>query len=236
MTSPPTHRTSPAGESGAGQGEEHTLTKVRPMPRVGRFSHDVVSGEWTWDDEVFRIHGLEPGAIEPSTDYLLDCKHPEDRDRVATVLFKATTTGEPFSVCYRLNAADGVERRVVLVCEGGICDEETGVPHQPPQQLDGYYVDLTEDFDQAAAEEARAAVAASAENRATIEQAKGSLMFAYGLDPDQAFAMLRWWSRQRGVKVRDLAAHITEVSRTGEFTHDRLRGAVDRLFHDVSTT
>lgn len=202
-------------------------------PRVGRFTYDVTTRTWKWDDEIFRIHGLEPGEIEPTTEYVLACKHPEDRDRVAQVLLQATTTGEPFSVCYRLQAEDGVERRVVLVCEGGVCDASTEIP---VTQLDGYYIDLSEDFAHVAGEEAREAVAASAEHRATIEQAKGSLMLAYGLDADQAFAMLRWWSRSKNVKVRDLAEHLTQVASAGELSDQPLRGAVDNLLHDRTTS
>lgn len=199
-------------------------------PRVGRFAYDVTTGRWKWDDEVFRIHGVAPGDIEPTTEFVLQCKHPEDRDRVAHVLDEATRTGEPFSVCYRLEAADGRERRVVLVCEGGVCDVTTDIP---VTQLDGYYVDLTDDFAQATSEEAREAVAASAEHRATIEQAKGSLMMAYGLDADQAFAMLRWWSRNKNMKLRDIAAHVIEVSTSGELSDSGLRTAVDNLLHDA---
>jgi hypothetical protein len=199
-------------------------------PRVGRFTYDVTTQLWKWDDEVFRIHGVEPGGLEPTTDYVLGCKHPEDRERVAQVLSQATNTGDPFSVCYRLNAEDGVERRIVLVCEGGVCDVSAEIP---VSQLDGYYIDLTDDFAQAASDEAREAVAASAEHRATIEQAKGSLMLAYGLDADQAFAMLRWWSRNKNMKVRDIAEHLTELSSAGELTDSSLRRTVDNLLHDA---
>jgi hypothetical protein len=200
-------------------------------PRVGRFTYDVTTQTWKWDDEVFRIHGLAPGEIEPTMSYVLDCKHPQDRERVAHVLSQATTTGEPFSVCYRLNAHDGAERRVVLVCEGGVCDADAEVP---VTQLDGYYIDLTDDFALATSEEAREAVAASAEHRATIEQAKGSLMMAYGLDADQAFAMLRWWSRNKNMKIREIAEHLTDVSTAGEVSDPGLRRTVDNLLHDVS--
>lgn len=205
--------------------------RPRETPRVGRFTCDLTTQTWEWDDEVFRIHGMEPGAIEPTTQDVLGCKHPDDRDRVAEVLAKATRTGDPFSACFRINAADGVERHVVLVCEGGVCDAEAELP---VAQLDGYYIDLTEDFAQAASEEATEAVAASAEHRATIEQAKGSLMLAYGLDADQAFAMLRWWSRNKNMKVRDIADHLTQVSSAGELTDGTLRRSVDNLLHDAS--
>ncbi len=191
---------------------------------IGRFSHNPGEGTWTWNDEVFRIHGLAPGSITPTTENVLESKHPEDRDRVAEALLHAGATGDPFSVSFRLLGADGIERKVVMVCEGGMCEEGAVTT------IDGYYIDLTEDFEQEAEERARSAVAASAEHRATIEQAKGGLMLAYGLDPDQAFAMLRWWSRNRNVKVRDLAQEVIDASQTGDMSSQDLRQVLDRLF------
>jgi len=196
--------------------------------RVGRFTYDLQNRTWDWDDEVFRIHGLEPGSITPDTEYVLNCKHPEDRERVAAVLAQASRTGEPFSLSYRLIGADDVERRVLLVCEGGLREDDTW------KSLEGYYVDLTADFHAEREEYASAAVAASSASRAVIEQAKGSLMLAYGLDADQAFAMLNWWSSHRNVKVRDLAARLVESWETGEATSDGLRKRFDALLHDIA--
>jgi ribosomal protein S28E/S33 len=195
---------------------------------VGRFSCDVSSGTWDWDDEVFRIHGLQPGSITPTTDYLLTCKHPEDRARVAEVLTRAGATGEAFSISYRIIGADEVERRVVLICEGGMCDDD-GVT-----TIGGYYVDLTADFREEGEALANQAIVASAEHRATIEQAKGSLMLAYGLDADQAFAMLQWWSSSRNVKIRDLANRLIDAARAGEASDTGIRNRFDVLLHDIS--
>ncbi len=198
--------------------------------QVGRFTCDLLTGTWEWDDEVFRIHGLEPGSITPTTEYLLNAKHPEDRERVAAVLRQASLTGEPFSISYRLTGTDGVERRVVLVCEGGVCEDDTVT------SIDGYYVDLTAEFRAEGEQYATAAVAASAESRAVIEQAKGSLMLAYGLDADQAFSMLNWWSSHRNLKVRELATRLVTAWEGGTASSDDLRHRFDALLHDIAST
>jgi hypothetical protein len=205
-------------------------TPAPGRPRIGRFSYDIATGVWKWDDEVFRIYGLAVGSVSPTTGYMLKCKHPEDRDRVAAAFAHAAATGEALSVSYRVLAADGVERKVVVVCEGGVCDDG------PATSVDGYFIDLTEDFREDSEELVREAVAASAAHRATIEQAKGSLMLAYGVDADQAFAMLSWWSRNKNVKVRDLAERLVETVRTGATSHSELRAAVDALLHDLATS
>jgi aryl carrier-like protein len=196
---------------------------------TGRFSFDAATGKWDWDDDVFRIHGLAPGSVTPTTDLVLASKHPDDRDRVRELLERVSRSGEAFSISYRLIGGDGVERRVVLVGEGGVCEDDE------PATIEGYYIDLTPDFDEESEEHAQQAVAASVESRAVIEQAKGALMLAYGLDSEQAFAMLRWWSRNRNVKVRELAERLVALARDGEASDVELRTSLDAAMHDLTS-
>jgi ANTAR domain-containing protein len=62
------------------------------------------------------------------------------------------------------------------------------------------------------------AVQAIVDRRAVIEQAKGMLMFVYGIDADQAFDVLRLQSQEHNVKLRLVAEQIlkdlVELSRT----------------------
>lgn len=70
--------------------------------------------------------------------------------------------GEAFSISYRIVGADQVERRVVLVGEGSAGKAgEAAV-------LQGYYIDLTSDFESEAEQVASAAVQEAAKSRATI--------------------------------------------------------------------
>jgi hypothetical protein len=188
----------------------------------------VTTGKWDWDDDVFRIHGFEPGSVEPTMELVLESKHPDDRVRVKALLDRIAVEGGSFSISYRLIGGDGVERRVVLVGDGEMCEPDC------VSTIDGYYIDLTEDFAEESEEYAAAAVEASAESRAVIEQAKGALMLAYGLDSDQAFAMLRWWSRNRNVKVRVLAARLVEIARAGAVSDAELRTNFDTQLHDIT--
>jgi hypothetical protein len=50
-------------------------------------------------------------------------------------------------------------------------------------------------------------------SRATIEQAKGMLMFERGIGPDEAFSVLVRGSQRSNIKVRDLAAAMVERAR-----------------------
>jgi 3-methyladenine DNA glycosylase AlkC len=53
-----------------------------------------------------------------------------------------------------------------------------------------------------------AAVAAIAERRAVIEQAKGMLILLYGVDEEAAFDMLRARSQHANIKLRALAERL----------------------------
>jgi hypothetical protein len=55
----------------------------------------------------------------------------------------------------------------------------------------------------------RDAVAAFDKNRSAIEQAKGMLMFIYGVDSDDAFQLLSTQSQATNVKVRLIAERLT---------------------------
>ncbi|WP_426246731.1 ANTAR domain-containing protein [Nocardioides sp. LHG3406-4] len=200
-----------------------------PRTRVGRFSFDTGAGVWEWDDEVYRILGLQPRSITPATEYMVSSKDPEDRARVADILVRARSAGKPTSVSYCLAAADGVERRVLIVCEAAACAESASGP-----AINGHYIDLTADFRRDSEKVARQAVMDSAQHRATIERAIGALMVGYSLNADQAFDTLRWWSQNKNVKLRELAGRLIEAASTGATSDVRTRKSFDVLLHDVS--
>ena len=193
---------------------------------TGRFVYYVLDDIWDWDDDVYRIHGFEPRSIRPTTDLIHASKHPDDLERVREVLAHASRHGGSFAVAYRLLRADGTERQVVLT---GFGDSTSG-----DNLVEGYYIDLTKDFHDHIRSETQRAVIASSETRATIEQAKGVLMLAYGLDEDAAFAMLQWWSKNHNVKVRHLAARLMDTARTRPAISG-LHLSLDRLLFDLTS-
>lgn len=213
----------------ATQIEAASSALLSPQNRVGRFSYDTVAGMWNWDDEVFRILALPPWSVTPTAEYFLSRTHPEDRAAVSDALVAAERDGQPFSVSCRVTAADGAERKVLIVCLAGACRAD-----EPTSAIDGHLIDLTADFRKDGELVARQAVLESARHRATIERAVGGLMVAYGLDADRAFDMLRWWSQNSNVKVRVLAGRLVEASSRGAASGQAVRETFDELLHDVS--
>ncbi|MFT4262313.1 MAG: PAS and ANTAR domain-containing protein [Nocardioides sp.] len=211
------------------------MTILEPRPtlapstsrQVGRFVFDKETERWTWDAGVYAIHGYEFGEVQPTTELVLSHKHESDRERVHATLLSAMATGEPFTLYYRIVNNGTDERQVMMV-------GEATPPGLGRQELRGYYLDLTPDVESTAAGAVGDAFAARIESRAVIEQAKGALMLSYGLDADAAFAMLRWWSRNRNIRVRDLAERIVQVAREGHVTHPGLRTLLDAVIDDVT--
>ena len=160
------------------------------------FEYQAESGRWTWSESLRGLHDLAPDEV-PTTELILDRMVEEDRPVMLSRFRHHLDHAGPYSCVYSLRRADGQVRRVIFVGESEAVD---GVV----KRLTGFVVDLTEPL----RETARAAVAASAENRAAIEQAKGALMLTFGVEEDVAFGLLRAYSSRHNIKLADVAHRI----------------------------
>jgi hypothetical protein len=170
-----------------------------PPQRVGRFEYRYDTDAWTWSDAVARMHGYEPGEVQPTTELMLRHKHPDDLAHVKTLLGQAEA---PFSSRHRIYTTTGEIRKVVVVGEA-VSDESKRIV-----ATRGLYVDVTgaveDELQREVGDELRTIVA----DRAVIEQAKGMLMVAYAIDARAAFHLLRWRSQEANIKVRDIAREV----------------------------
>ncbi|MFI2104597.1 PAS and ANTAR domain-containing protein [Isoptericola sp. NPDC019693] len=175
---------------------------------TGTFRCTLPDETWWWSAETYEIHGFEPGEVVPTTSLVLAHKHPEDRERVRRLLAGARRTRAPFASVHRIMDARGRERTVVLTGQVETIPEAAGV-----EAIRGAVTDITHDLDERARQEASRQVAAAAESRGTIDQAKGMLTLLYDVGPDEAFRLLRATSNDRNIRLRDLAARVLEVAR-----------------------
>jgi hypothetical protein len=83
--------------------------------RVGWFRLYFDDERWEWSPEVERMHGYEPGTVQPTTALVLSHKHPEDYEQVAATLDEIRRTREPFSTRHRIIDVQGRTREVVVV-------------------------------------------------------------------------------------------------------------------------
>ncbi|GAB2678870.1 PAS and ANTAR domain-containing protein [Nocardia goodfellowii] len=169
---------------------------------TGGFRFWFADQRWEWSDEVFALHGYLPGAVEPTTALLLAHKHPADRDTVAEALATAVRLRQAFCSRHRIIDTAGTIRYVLVV--GELMHDNAGTV----VGSSGYYIDLTTPLDQSRQEILNEVLPELVEARAVIDQAKGVLMFVYGINAEQAFRVLRWRSQETNTKLRVLAAKI----------------------------
>ncbi|WP_306796537.1 PAS and ANTAR domain-containing protein [Nocardia sp. XZ_19_369] len=162
---------------------------------------------WEWSDELAVMYGYEPGTVKPTTELLLSHKHPDDREHVASCIAAAMETGQPFCGRHRIIDTQDEVREVVVVGDLTVDEDGTAVG------TSGYYVDVTERLEEQRQEVLEEILPEVIEARAVIEQAKGALILAYGVNADQAFRVLRWRSQETNTKLRDLAAQFVNELR-----------------------
>jgi PAS domain S-box-containing protein len=165
--------------------------------RVGKFKYLIEDQQWLWSDQVARMHGYEPGAVQPTTELLLSHKHPDDRAKVAQILERVRTGGQ-FSSRHRIIDAAGRTHWVVVVADRMLDDAGEVIG------TEGFYVDVTDSLQS----DVTKVMSGVVESRAVIDQAKGVLMVAYGIDADRAFDILRWRSQTTQVKLRVVAENL----------------------------
>lgn len=186
--------------------QQEAALGIGEIDDAGRYELDLRTGRWRWSDEMYRIHGYEPGAVEPSTEALVARKHPDDADDVDHAVRTARATGEPFSSVHRIVTPAGEVRTVAFVGSGERDADGEVVG------LEGFVVDLTAPqrrrTDAAAAE----AVRAAARTRGAIEQAKGIVVAVRGGSPDAAFDVLRDASNRTDRPLRDVARAVVEAA------------------------
>ena len=167
--------------------------------RVGRFEYRYDSGAWTWSDTVARIHGYQPGEVEPTTELVLRHKHPDDLARVKGLLHQSSA---PFGGRHRICTTTGETRNVVVVGDP-VTDADGHVV-----ATRGFYIDITESSNAELQETVSDRVQIIVSHREIIDQAKGMLMATYQLSADAAFAVLKWRSQEHNIKLSTVAEKL----------------------------
>jgi PAS domain S-box-containing protein len=171
---------------------------------IGTFRSWFVGQRWEWSDEVARMHGYEPGDVEPTTQLLLSHKHPDDRAHVQELLDHALQSEGSFSSRHRFIDTGGTVHDAIVVADR-MLDESGAV-----LGTESYYIDLTQSFDETRQEVLDEALPDLFESRAAIEQGKGVLMAIYRVSAEQAFRVLQWRSQETNVKLRALAKQLLD--------------------------
>jgi PAS domain S-box-containing protein len=88
------------------------LAQAKRTAQLGTWAFHFKTGRIEWSDEMFRIFGFEPGAIEPSAERFYEAMQPTDRARVQAEARSALETGSFLPTEFALLRPGGDLRRV----------------------------------------------------------------------------------------------------------------------------
>ncbi|MBT9558896.1 MAG: PAS domain S-box protein [Myxococcales bacterium] len=87
--------------------ERERLREAQQIAKLGSWELDLVSGELSWSDEIFRIFEIDPAHFDASYEAFLALVHPEDRASVDKS-YKDSVEGRlPYASTHRLLMPDG---------------------------------------------------------------------------------------------------------------------------------
>lgn len=88
---------------------EHRFQEWEALAHVGRWLWDVGTDAVQWSDELHRMHSVDPRSFDGTLEAHLTVVHPDDRDRLRSLMADAVATSQPFEDGYRV-VADGTTR------------------------------------------------------------------------------------------------------------------------------
>ena len=114
------------------------MSTAQSFAAMGDFDFHLATNVNTCSDELFRIYGYDPGAIDPSYTLFYEHVHPEDRETVRAAYQRSLATGAPYEMVERIRRTDG-ELRYLWTNGEVICDADG-----KPVRMRGTSIDITE--------------------------------------------------------------------------------------------
>ncbi len=93
--------------------QNRQLELAEKVSNIGHWSLNADTGETTWSEGIYKIHGVDPETFNPHIESGIDFYHPDDRPIVDAAVSEAIETGKPFSFQLRVVRPDGAIRYVV---------------------------------------------------------------------------------------------------------------------------
>ncbi|MFJ3201584.1 SpoIIE family protein phosphatase [Streptomyces sp. NPDC086989] len=93
------------------------LQHAQRLGRIGGFEENLVTGEITWNAQLYALHGLPPAARPVPLRDLPGYAHPDDSAALGRFLRAVLHHRRPASVDLRLQRSDGITRHIRVVAE-----------------------------------------------------------------------------------------------------------------------
>jgi two-component system CheB/CheR fusion protein len=116
------------------------LNATQELTRVGGWQWDVQTQKMYWTDEVYRIHGMDPGELEPGSpehiERSLTCYEPKDRKKFEQAFQDCVNKGESYDLELPFTNLQGKMMRIRTTAQAILDGEEI-------VQVIGNIIDIT---------------------------------------------------------------------------------------------
>ena len=126
-----------AAEAALHEASERAALAIRGAG-MGTWEQDLGTGEAHWDEQMWRLRGLEPRAQALTVDERMALVHPDDREATLRELTQATLEGRLSNLEYRVRWPDG-QWRLIASRSAAVRDEQG----QPTRRI-GVNWDITD--------------------------------------------------------------------------------------------
>ncbi|BAZ39778.1 multi-sensor hybrid histidine kinase [Calothrix sp. NIES-4101] len=117
---------------------EERLRSALIASRMGTWDWNIETGCIQWSDNLEAMFGLQPGAFDGSFQMFSERLHPDDRDRVLAEIERVITTGEDYTIEFRVVYPDGTIRWALS--QGKVFYDSQG----QPVRMMGNDIDITD--------------------------------------------------------------------------------------------
>jgi PAS domain S-box-containing protein len=189
-------------ELNARKSDERLQAALRAS-NTGTFRWDIQTNQLTWDDNLDRLFGLQPGQSVQNLDNFLEKVHPEDRQKVVDLCRQCAREGIDFDLSFRVIWPDGSIHW--LDDKGKTYKDARG----RPLYMTGACIDITEK--QKAIQALRDS---EAQFRSLIEEAPVATCLFVGREQRIEIAndlMIRYWGKGKSVIGKPLVEAIPEL-------------------------
>jgi len=90
------------------------FAQAQQIAHLGHWELNLRTEKVIWSEETSRILGIEPYTIEPSFDTFLKYIHPEDREKIQSIIEHSIQSLSSYSITHRLLLANGNLRHVFV--------------------------------------------------------------------------------------------------------------------------
>jgi PAS domain S-box-containing protein len=102
------------------------LEEAQAIAQIGDWEHNILVGEITWSDEMYRIFGVDQREYVPTDKSDREFCYPEDRPVVRSAFERFFASGEDLDIDYRIVTPQG-ERKACRL-RGRLVLDERGIP------------------------------------------------------------------------------------------------------------